>query len=300
MPGDSKCQTEILDVYSDLEMANEAGRAAFKSIWKENAKAGAARKIMFVRDDIGKDYVALMKVPGRGDPDRVEIRVEERKVLSKTPHTDLRSEGGMSIENGRQNIGNAIVDIGMCRDNGTQTSDVSGGTAQAPAAALQILPANSLNTTKRRNEEDGTATQSYAQKRQKVDETIRNTSPVPPCPHWITVELSRLRRRFPNDRFDCVMDREYYTDQVRRYGLVARDPLPSAGFTPKIVCFDCPEKKHGVGCTPSLWSFETHHLSKNALHRERVEARVLRETPIEKLRKKAARLQQAMDDRSGF
>jgi hypothetical protein len=96
------------------------------------------------------------------------------------------------------------------------------------------------------------------------------------------------------------MARAYYPDQVQRYGFYQRSPSPSDGFSPKIICHDCPEKTFGVGCTQNLWSFKTYHLTRNTLHGERVEARILQEAPIEKLREKAAKLQQAREDREGF
>ncbi|KAE8446559.1 hypothetical protein EG329_011891 [Mollisiaceae sp. DMI_Dod_QoI] len=135
------------------------------------------------------------------------------------------------------------------------------------------------------------------EKRQKVDLGSRSP-PAPPCPEWIYHEIAKLRTQFPDDRFDCIMERQYYPNQVKDYGsLVPQIPSPFDGFAAKIVCFDCPEKAFGVGCTPSLWTFRTYHLENNLLHRQRVEDRDLSEAPMDELMEKAARLHQAMAGR---
>jgi hypothetical protein len=179
MPGDSKCQTEILDVYSNLEIANAAGKEKFKSIWEEYTEAGDARKTVFVRDEAGKDYVALMKVPGSGRPDRFEIRVEERKVLSKVRQMDLQSVGDIVGEAGPENAGHSILNIGLRGDNGRQISGALAGDAPKASTQIQVgqpecVPARNENSTKRKNEEDGIAShQPPVQKRQKVVEGSR-------------------------------------------------------------------------------------------------------------------------------
>jgi hypothetical protein len=88
IPGDSRCQTEILDLYSNLETANTAGKAAFKSAWRALAEYGNARRHVYVNDDAGQCYVAPMQVQGFPDADRIEIRVEQRQILLAVPQAE--------------------------------------------------------------------------------------------------------------------------------------------------------------------------------------------------------------------
>jgi hypothetical protein len=43
MPSESRCQIKILHIFSNWEIANTAGKAAFKSAWKKHEEYGDAR-----------------------------------------------------------------------------------------------------------------------------------------------------------------------------------------------------------------------------------------------------------------
>lgn len=113
---------------------------------------------------------------------------------------------------------------------------------------------------------------------------------------WIHNEILALRRRFPDDSFDCIMERSFYPERYPNYSLHRTPISPKDGFTSKVICLDSPEKSYQIGIG-KLVNFRIHHLENSVLHRERVEARILSKLPIEDLLEQAAKIQQAISSR---
>ena len=88
------------------------------------------------------------------------------------------------------------------------------------------------------------------------------------------------------------MERAHYPDQVQHYGFAPPRPsTPATGFRPKVECLDC-HKAYSTGSVMPLYNFESHLTTDD--HREKIEARVLREPTVENLRKKTAGIQQVL------
>jgi hypothetical protein len=89
--------------------------------------------------------------------------------------------------------------------------------------------------------------------RAEVQRYRRQTPPPPKLEWWIPEALHKLRKRYLNDKFDCIMirnDRDPWDPKlrVRPYSAYPINrTIPQMCYDEKMVCYDCPEKTWSMG-----------------------------------------------------
>uniref|UniRef100_A0A093V6P0 SWI/SNF chromatin-remodeling complex subunit snf5 n=1 Tax=Talaromyces marneffei PM1 TaxID=1077442 RepID=A0A093V6P0_TALMA len=99
--------------------------------------------------------------------------------------------------------------------------------------------------------------------------------PPPAAPSWLIAGLEKLKKGYPNDKFEEVM--RYSAVDTTTMMPVASNAPPSNGkvkyqYLPRIRCLDCPGKLYTPGPGMTVENFEVH--LRNRQHKERVEARL--------------------------
>ncbi|KAL2414903.1 SWI/SNF chromatin-remodeling complex subunit snf5 [Exophiala dermatitidis] len=94
--------------------------------------------------------------------------------------------------------------------------------------------------------------------------------PAPPPPDWLVQELERLRKIYPQDRFEGFMKHTAVDPKTQKL-LPANESNKSLPhkYVPRIRCLDCPP---GKSYMPSAENFEAH--LRNRVHRANVEQRL--------------------------
>lgn len=94
-------------------------------------------------------------------------------------------------------------------------------------------------------------------------------------PALLSENLSELRRAFPHDLFEGVMNHTASTTTDFETVVQPNEPLPLISeetFHSKIKCLDCPGRLHSPGLGMSIDNFQIH--LKSRLHRENVQKSV--------------------------
>ncbi|OCT46248.1 putative SWI-SNF complex subunit (Snf5) [Cladophialophora carrionii] len=105
-----------------------------------------------------------------------------------------------------------------------------------------------------------------------VDATANPTTPAPPPPEWLVQDLQRLRKIYPNDRFEALM-KHTAVDPATQKLVTPSEATRSFPhkYVPRIRCSDCLGKVYLPGEGLTATNFESH--LKNRNHRSHVEAR---------------------------
>ncbi|KAH0841744.1 hypothetical protein AYO21_01024 [Fonsecaea monophora] len=109
-----------------------------------------------------------------------------------------------------------------------------------------------------------------------VDATPSPINPPPPPPDWLVRDLERLRKTYPNDRFEALMKHTAIDPKTQK--LVAPNESNRSfphKYVPRIRCSDCLGKVYLPGEGLSASNFESH--LKNRAHRSNVDERLAKE-----------------------
>ncbi|KIW98669.1 uncharacterized protein Z519_00330 [Cladophialophora bantiana CBS 173.52] len=109
-----------------------------------------------------------------------------------------------------------------------------------------------------------------------VDATPNPINPAPPPPDWLVRDLERLRKIYPNDRFEALMKHTAIDPKTQK--LVAPNETNRSfphKYVPRIRCSDCLGKVYLPGEGLSATNFESH--LKNRNHRAHVDVRLAKE-----------------------
>ncbi|EED12862.1 SWI-SNF complex subunit (Snf5), putative [Talaromyces stipitatus ATCC 10500] len=102
--------------------------------------------------------------------------------------------------------------------------------------------------------------------------------PPPAAPSWLISGLEKLKKGYPNDRFEGVMRYSAVDTATMNPVATSSGPPPNIKlkyqYLPRIRCLDCPGKLYTPGPGMTVENFEVH--LRNRLHKERVEARLAR------------------------
>lgn len=106
------------------------------------------------------------------------------------------------------------------------------------------------------------------------------SGPPPPAPGWLTSGLEKLKKGYPNDKFEEVMRYSAVDTSTMMPVATSNNTYPSAKvkyqYLPRIRCLDCPGKLYTPGPGTTVENFEVH--LRNRQHKERVEARLAKES----------------------
>jgi hypothetical protein len=91
---DEEGRLQVLDVYSELDIANKAAKAKVRQIWRDaDDPAGARRQTDLGLSD-GDRYGAIVRLDeNEYGSQRVWIRVEKRKLRTSLPRIEPEDEG---------------------------------------------------------------------------------------------------------------------------------------------------------------------------------------------------------------
>ncbi|OKL57645.1 hypothetical protein UA08_06986 [Talaromyces atroroseus] len=100
--------------------------------------------------------------------------------------------------------------------------------------------------------------------------------PPPPAPAWLVSGLEKLRKAYPNDKFEEVMRYSAVDTSTMMPVATSNTTYPNTKvkyqYLPRIRCLDCPGKLYTPGPGMTVENFEVH--LRNRQHKERVEGRI--------------------------